>query len=161
MNDILYTQLNHCINLLHRLQSSQYRQLPQGQGKILRILAKHGTLSHKELAECMQIRSPSTTELVLKLENKGYVARAIDATDRRVFNVSLTDKGREEARVMETVNNKLLRDFFSNLSLSDKQHLSKLLCKAMSASVYENACVSFCKECGICSMGYKKLISSG
>lgn len=160
INDVLYTQLNHCTNLIQRLQSSKYQQLPQGQGKILRILSRHGVVSQKRIAECMQIRSPSVTELVLKLEAKGYVERSADTDDRRVYNISLTDKGRQEALLIENINKKLFEEFFSNLDDAEKKILSELLCKTISFSKHESKGCNFCKECGICSMGYKKLIDS-
>jgi DNA-binding MarR family transcriptional regulator len=48
-----------------------------------------------ELSSRMHVTSPSVTQLVTSLEERGYVTRAMDREDRRSVNVSLTEKGNE------------------------------------------------------------------
>lgn len=48
-----------------------------------------------ELSNRMHVTSPSITQLVTSLEERGYVERTMDREDRRSVNVSITEKGRE------------------------------------------------------------------
>jgi DNA-binding MarR family transcriptional regulator len=48
-----------------------------------------------ELSSRMHVTSPSITQLVTSLEERGLVVRAMDKEDRRSVNVSLTVKGNE------------------------------------------------------------------
>lgn len=54
-----------------------------------------------DIAASLGVTASSVTQIVTELETKGLVDRRMDAQDRRVVRVSLTDKGRgllEEAR---------------------------------------------------------------
>lgn len=72
-----------------------------GMGRPLSILADNEGASSRELAELMDIRPSSLTELLTRLEEEGLVQRTTDPDDRRVTRVSLTDKGRELAAKMK------------------------------------------------------------
>ena len=68
-----------------------------GMGRPLEVLAENDNVSSRELAELLDIRPSSLTELLSRLESEGLVARTPDENDRRVSRVSLTEKGREQA----------------------------------------------------------------
>lgn len=68
-----------------------------GMNRPLEVLAENDNVSSRELAELLDIRPSSLTELLSRLESEGLVARTPDENDRRVSRVSLTDKGREQA----------------------------------------------------------------
>jgi DNA-binding MarR family transcriptional regulator len=52
-------------------------------------------LTVSELAKAMSIHPSTASNLLEKLEVSGHVVRIRSATDRRVVNLSLTDKGRD------------------------------------------------------------------
>jgi len=72
-----------------------------GMDRPLLVLAENDNVSSRELAELLDIRPSSLTELLSRLESEGLVCRAPDENDRRVSRVSLTDKGREQADKMK------------------------------------------------------------
>ncbi|CAH1205899.1 hypothetical protein PAECIP111892_02795 [Paenibacillus auburnensis] len=47
-----------------------------------------------KLSELLQISRPTASQAVSSLEEKGYVARVMSETDRRVIYISLTEQGR-------------------------------------------------------------------
>lgn len=156
--EALFTQFNHFSNLVNRLSSQEYAQISQGQGKILRILNKHGSLSQKELAECMQIRAASMSELLSKLEAKGYIEKKADSIDKRMFNISLTKPGAKEAGKLRKVNTEMFNRIFSVLTEKEKELLSSFMCRII-ASIDDKAddgAGGFCVECGLCTQGYKR-----
>lgn len=71
-----------------------------GMGRTLNILAENEGVSSRELAELLDLRPSSLTELLTRLESEGLVTRTPDENDRRVSRVALSDKGRELAAKM-------------------------------------------------------------
>ncbi|OWW20973.1 MarR family winged helix-turn-helix transcriptional regulator [Noviherbaspirillum denitrificans] len=68
-----------------------------------------------ELARSSMTDTGAMTRMLDRLEEKGFVQRSRSSTDRRIVEVSLTDKGRQLADRMREVAvdtlNHLLRDF--------------------------------------------------
>ena len=75
----------------HRL----YHSAAQGrtQTTVLHALHENGPTSQKELQERLGIQPGSMSELVTKLENRGWVERTRDASDRRKVLLTLTVAG--------------------------------------------------------------------
>lgn len=159
MNESLYMQMNLCLNLMLRLRDSENASIPQGQGKVLRILYKHGGLSQKDLADCLQIRPASLSELISKLELKGSIVKTPDSEDKRVFRISLSDSGRREAIELNKVAEAAFGGIFSSLNQQEKKTLSDLLTKVITSfDAGGNGCGmhDFCESCGLCVQGFIK-----
>ena len=60
-------------------------------------LGAGGTLSVRQLSELTGTRASTLTGLLDRLENRGYLVREVDPSDRRSFRLPLTDLGREAA----------------------------------------------------------------
>lgn len=80
-------------------QRGMYRaRLPyvpyRGQNRVLHIIADNDGLNQKELAELLDIRSASMSELLTKLERSNLIKREKDKTDKRNTRVFLSDEGR-------------------------------------------------------------------
>jgi DNA-binding MarR family transcriptional regulator len=60
----------------------------------LLYLAHHGGVTQGRLADATSLSRSGTGALVQRLQERGYVARATDATDRRLRLISLTPAGR-------------------------------------------------------------------
>ena len=70
----------------------------RGNRKLLRIVAAHSGASSRELADMMDIRPSSLTEMLNKLEDNGLVVRTRDEKDMRVVRVSISEPGAEELK---------------------------------------------------------------
>lgn len=68
---------------------------PMAGGRLLSILKENPNLSSRELAELLDIRPSSLTELLARLEQEQLVSRTPDENDRRIIRISLTEKGAE------------------------------------------------------------------
>lgn len=66
------------------------------EGKALDLLARHGALTAGQLAEHTHLAPASVTELVDRLEAKGFVHRRRDDRDRRRVLVEFTPEKRAE-----------------------------------------------------------------
>lgn len=69
----------------------------RGQAKILSILKEQPTISQKELLPQLQMTPQSASELIKKLENKGFITREKSPQDKRVLMIQLTKLGEQEA----------------------------------------------------------------
>lgn len=61
----------------------------------LSLLTRLGPLRITDLAGRLHVSQPSMTELVIRLERSGWVARTRDRDDARAVLVDLTDEGRK------------------------------------------------------------------
>jgi DNA-binding MarR family transcriptional regulator len=78
-------------------------------------LGEGGTLSVRQLSERTGTRASTLTGLLDRLENRGYLVRELDPSDRRSFRLPLTDLGREVAdRALAAIAN-LEREALSRL----------------------------------------------
>ncbi|MDQ7096627.1 MarR family transcriptional regulator [Desulfosporosinus sp. PR] len=97
-DELLFT-LSQFIRLY---QKGMYRaRLPyvpyRGQNRVLNIIADNDGLNQKELAELLDIRSASMSELLNKLERSSLITREKDEADKRITHVFLSDEGRKLA----------------------------------------------------------------
>ena len=69
----------------------------RGQGRILKTLAEQPEMSQKELQEKMNIQAGSLSEVLAKLEHKGFITRAKDENDKRSSIITLTEEGQKAA----------------------------------------------------------------
>lgn len=67
----------------------------RGQNRVMHIIADNDGLNQKELAELLDIRSASMSELLNKLEKSSLITREKDEMDKRVTRVFLSTAGRE------------------------------------------------------------------
>ena len=89
--------------LIHRYYEHQARQHGivgdplRGQGRVLTLLKAKPTTTQRELSYLLDMRQQSLSELLAKLEEKGYITREKSPDDGRVTVVTLTEAGAEAA----------------------------------------------------------------
>lgn len=87
----------------------------QSTRRLLRLILENEGVNARTLAEWMDIRPPSLSELLDKLEAQGLARRVRDTADARVIRVRLTEAGRAaamagEEEALRTAWNRLLSD---------------------------------------------------
>jgi MarR family 2-MHQ and catechol resistance regulon transcriptional repressor len=85
---LFYRKLLRNANVKYRLNPGNMEL------RSLFILAEEGTMHSSELGYKLGVSKPNVTPLVDKLIKKGYVSRLPDEQDRRVINISITEKGK-------------------------------------------------------------------
>jgi DNA-binding MarR family transcriptional regulator len=76
--------------------------LPFSRVRVLRRLAR-GPMSVKQVAQAATMDAPAATVAVNDLEDRGFVLRAADPTNRRCKMVSLTDAGRDMVATIDSI----------------------------------------------------------
>lgn len=103
----------------------------RGQGKILKILAKQGEMSQKDLQDILEIQSGSISELLAKLEEKSLIVRTKSEEDKRKVIISITELGREKVANCGCKNR--AEKLYGGLSEEEKKELKFLLEKLMNS----------------------------
>jgi len=102
---------------LHAL-SSELADLNLGAAEInaLANLADRGALNVRELSAETGTRATTLTGVLDRLENRGYLTRELDPTDRRSFRLPLTETGQAAAERVRAAIADLERDALARLS---------------------------------------------
>lgn len=86
---------------------------------VMELLYNRGEQPIQKICQRILIASSSTTYVVDKLCNKGFVERRPDEKDRRVTFASITEEGRELMEKLYPEHAKRLMNLFEELSLSE------------------------------------------
>lgn len=121
----------------HRIGASR-----RGQGNVMACLARNPKMTQKDLAEELGVMPASLSEILMKLERKGFVVREKDENDRRMVRVSLTQEGQ---KVLEQPDD-TLTDPFRVLTREEQETLTKLLAKLLAD--WEELCTTERKRPG-------------
>jgi DNA-binding MarR family transcriptional regulator len=79
-------------------------------------LADRGALNVRELSAETGTRTTTLTGVLDRLENRGYLTRELDPSDRRSFRLPLTDAGRAAAGRVRVAVADLERDALARLT---------------------------------------------
>ncbi len=105
--------------------------LHPGQPPILMLLLKETSLTQIEIAKKVCVK-PSTMAVVLhKMEKNGLIEKKIDKNDRRVFYISLTEKGKEIAEKTKLIMKELEDRLTDSLTSEEKENLLNCLNKVV------------------------------
>lgn len=119
MEDTLHYLImaNHMLvqkGLLERLKN---KGLTIGQPKVLDYLKEHDGSSQKEIAQRCFVEAGSLTSILNRMEEKGLIERRNLNGNRRTFHVFLTEKGKE--------NQKLVEDTFEDIECQALEGISE------------------------------------
>ena len=99
----------------------------RGQGRVLALLSAKPETTQRELSYVLDMRPQSLSELLFKLEEKGYVSREKSANDARVTVVKLTEAGAAAAPNVDDIAHQA--DALSCLDESEREELESLVDK--------------------------------
>ena len=91
----------------------------EAQFRILGLLIKEGTRSMSALGNRLFISRPYMTNLVDTLIKDGYVERNPDMKDRRVINITITERGIRQMENARYLYKERVKSIISNLDLQD------------------------------------------
>jgi len=112
-------------------KESEIEELSIKQLQCIELVIEFENPTLSELADRLKITKPSTTALIDKLENRGYLIKVKSDTDRRSAHVHLTSKGENAGQLHEKVHHAIAKQLSNNLTDSEKEILIVLLNKAI------------------------------
>lgn len=113
--------------LKDELKSMGMQEMVSSHGNILYQLSVYKQLTMKDLAARIHRDKSTTTVLVRKLENAGYIERQTSTTDNRVFFITLTQKGEEYTKNTSVISERLISRCYEGFSNNEKETLLALL----------------------------------
>ena len=115
--------LNDVARLMRTVYDRRVKSLglTRSQWWVLNHLFRGDGVTQTELAETLEIEKPTLGRLLDRLEAKGWVRRAADARDGRVWRVYLTDEVGPAMRELRAVAAELRRDALAGLSAAERE----------------------------------------
>lgn len=110
------------------VNASMLKRKAPTQQLVLDLLLEEDGLTQGVLAELLDIRPSSLTEILNKLALRGEIERREDPNDKRIKQVFITEKGRVKAQPMKQKQERS-EEFFSGLSEEEQRNLDQLLNK--------------------------------
>lgn len=127
------TNLNELFRALHRLNRQMHRTYHReghgkggvyhGQANLLLLILQNDGASQRDLAEQMDVRPSSMTEMLAKLEQNNLLVRKQDDKDQRVVRVYLTEEGKAAAAKITESKDAFAESFFSALTEEEQEQL--------------------------------------
>jgi DNA-binding MarR family transcriptional regulator len=107
----------------HGLSVTQYT--------VLSVLGHRGSLSNAQLARRSYVSPQSMNEVLLALEERGFVLRQDDPNHGRIRQTALTHKGRQSLAVCGEKVSLVEQSMTSELSTSERNELHRLMVKCV------------------------------
>lgn len=127
-NTKLYTALHRLGRQLHRCShhighmDGHYSE----QSRLLLLIAENDGVIQRDLAEEMDVRPSSMTEMLGKMEKMGLVYRKQDEKDQRVMHIFLTEQGKPIAEESRKANATLTDTLFQSLTDEEIDEMLRL-----------------------------------
>jgi DNA-binding MarR family transcriptional regulator len=113
-------------------------QVTPSQARALKVLARAEGMRPSVLAEELQIAPRSATEVADALEERGWLLRRADPTDRRATVLTLTASGRDLLAGIEDVRRRASEDVLDVLTPAQRRTLHDILGAVLGNSVGED-----------------------
>ncbi len=129
--------LNELYRALHRLNRQMHRSyhregygrdgIYHGQANLLLLIYQNDGASQRDLAEQLDVRPSSMTEMLTKLEQNKLLVRKQDDKDQRIMRIYLTDEGKTTAEKIGGSKDASAKSFFSALTEEEQEQLLILI----------------------------------
>ncbi|WP_234414237.1 MarR family winged helix-turn-helix transcriptional regulator [Paenibacillus sp. CAA11] len=119
---LTYRKVSHL--LLQRLK--EYNITPEQWSVLVRIGERDGMIQ-KEIGERAAKDKPTTTRLLIALEEKGFIRKIGGEADRRSFLIYITDKGREVLQKTEPIEHQVMEEVTEGIPQAELELLLKQL----------------------------------
>ncbi|AKL96518.1 transcriptional regulator [Clostridium aceticum] len=130
---------NNLYNALQRLNRQMHRHkhrmmppregLHRGQIHLLFHISKNDGVIQRDLAELMDMRPSSLTEMLTHLEQNSLIERRQNEKDRRVIHVYLTDAGKTAVSGFVQDNDNLAASLFNCLTTEEMEKMLEIVTK--------------------------------
>ena len=97
--------------------------------KAFRTIDAKGRMKIGELIDCMLATSGNMTVVIKNMEKKGWLIRKACQTDKRAFEIDLTDEGRRIIKAAIPPHQRAIEETFSVLTPEEQAQLVELLKK--------------------------------
>lgn len=132
----LYDAVQKMNRYMHRSKHREMKTkegIHPGQMKLLSIISKNDGIIQRELAEILDMRPSSLTEILSNLEKNSLITRKQDENDRRIMHVHLTEEGNSIIKDFKQAKDNLQDSIFNCLTLEEKEKMLEIVGKINSS----------------------------
>jgi len=115
--------------------------LSKGQPPVLLFLGRENSRTQKELADFLNIRPASMTDVLQRMEKNGLVERKRGESDLRTMHVTITDKGRKKSEEFLQKERSLDELFFKGFEKEEKDLFLQMFAKMTENLMSEIDCL--------------------
>ena len=111
------------VSRLHRHRAHELLDkigLYRGQPHVIDLLHEQDGLTHRELAEQLEVTPATVTKMIQRMEKAGFLQRKPDADDQRVSRVYLTKAGRDLHSALQAFQQQMDSDSFHGFSEEER-----------------------------------------
>ena len=108
-----------------------------GRGRLMGLLNDEGPMSQSRLADRLEIRPQSLSEMLTKIEGEGLILRRQSEEDKRQTIVELTEAGKTRVEQFRVMHRRHAEEFLGPLSEEEKQSLAGILKKLIETRIEE------------------------
>ena len=102
------------------------------QYKALATLSKNGPQNASQIATALSITPAAITGITDQLIAEDYVKKERAEDDRRVVNITITQKGEEKLKEVQEGQQEIIESYFKVLPDEDVEHLRRIFAKIIS-----------------------------
>ncbi len=116
----------------HRVRSAALLSelgLFPGQDQVLRALAAENDLTMGQIADLLNIRPPTASKMISRMEAQGLLLRKDKDGDARLVAVAISDEGLSRSKEIDRISRKLEREALAGMDDKDIRRLRRLLKK--------------------------------
>ena len=124
--NLLQNQLN--MYLVTKYQHRFDNQLTAKQVLLLELISNKVS-STKEIAQQMGVSTSAVSQLLNKLEEKGYITRTVNPKNRREILIAPAQKGKDYFATQEAISREIDEMVYGKLPEEDLQQLASILKK--------------------------------
>lgn len=103
------------------LKDNKYKDVSSKEIRTIEAIGKSKTKNMGSIAKNLDITVGTLTVSITNLEKKGYVKREKSLNDKRVVNVSLTEKGKKLFRMHKKFRENIMKSIIIDLSNQEKE----------------------------------------
>jgi DNA-binding MarR family transcriptional regulator len=116
----------------HRVRSAALLSelgLFPGQDQVLRALAAENDLTMGQIADLLNIRPPTASKMISRMEAQGLLLRKDKDGDARLVAVAITEEGLSRSREIDRISRKIEKEALAGMDDKDMRRLRRLLKK--------------------------------
>ncbi|MBS5938584.1 MarR family transcriptional regulator [Clostridium sartagoforme] len=139
MTEKISNELYDAVQKLNRhMHRNRHRAVKTNEGihrgriRLLHFISKNDGIIQRDLAEMLDMRPSSLTEMITNLEKSSLVKREKDENDGRVMHVFLTDEGKKIIDDFTKVKDELPDTVFNCLTVEEKEKMLEIVNKVNS-----------------------------
>ncbi|MDD3593005.1 MAG: MarR family transcriptional regulator [Candidatus Gastranaerophilales bacterium] len=120
------------LSVLQALMASPFKDITLEQYEVLFVLLKNNGVYQRQLAKLLLKDRPNVTRMLSILEEKKFIRREQQASNKKVIYVYITDLGLERVKEVAIIKNKQVQQILKNFTENELAQFTGLVDKMKS-----------------------------